>query len=359
MESLIGITLGDWLKLLKENNFRIDVPYWHKAALLTVRSLFNSVHRRKEMALYGEAIRQTKLEAPPLFILGHWRSGTTLLHNLMCLDPQFCYPNLFEVYNPNAFLYLEPIIAPKLAAIPAQKRPMDNIEVKFDSPAEDEFALAVLSLRSPLLAWPFPRREQYYDRDLTFQNSPQHVISKWKSSVLLLCQKLTIKYQRPIIFKSPAHTGRIRLLLELFPNAKFIHIHRNPYTVFASTRKLYDTAVPNSYLQRANLATINDGILERYKMMYRAFFDQLQLIRLQNYVEVRFETLEADIIATIADIYQKLNLSGFEELKPKLQAYVRSISSYKKNVHASLNHQLREQIALDWRFCFDSWGYQP
>ncbi|MDZ7332223.1 MAG: sulfotransferase [candidate division KSB1 bacterium] len=358
MESIIGITAGDWLRLLKENNFRIDLPYLHKAAMLTVRSLFNSLHRRRELTLFGAALQQAKLDAPPLFILGHWRSGTTLLHNLMCQDPQFCYPNLFEVYNPHAFLYLEPLIAPKMAAVPAIKRPMDNMEVKFDSPAEDEFALAILSLRSPLLAWPFPRREQYYDRDLTFQDSSQDTIKKWKSSLLFLCKKLTIKYHRPIIFKSPSHTGRIKLLLELFPDAKFIHIHRNPYTVFLSTRKLYDTAVPGSYLQRPNLNSINDGIIRRYKMMYQAFFDQLHLIPQNNYAEVCFEEFESNIVATIATIYQRLNLPGFDALKPKLQAYVDSICGYKKNVHPSLNSHLREKIIHDWRFCFDAWGYE-
>jgi len=359
MESIIGITTDDWLKLLIENKFQVDLPYWHKAAMLTLRSLFNSIHRRKEKMLYGAKVEQTRLEKPPLFILGHWRSGTTLLHNLMCQDPQFCYPNLFEVYNPHAFLYLEPIIAPKMAGMPSKKRPMDNMEVKFDSPAEDEFALAILSLRSPLLAWPFPRRELHYDRDLTFQGASQEVVRKWKSALYLLCQKLTLKYQRQIIFKSPAHTARIQLLLELFPDAKFIHIHRNPYTVFSSTRKLYDTAVPGSYFQRPNPNNITDGILRRYKRMYQAFFKQVQLIPQHNYAEVCFEQFETDIVATIARIYRQLNLPGFEMLKPKLQAYVDSLSGYKKNVHPALDDQIRNQIAHQWRFCFDAWGYQP
>ncbi len=359
MESIIGITTGDWLKLLTENKFRIDPPYWHKAIFLTMKSMFNSLHSNKERSVYGQSIQKTRMTNPPLFILGHWRSGTTLLHNLMCQDPQFCYPNLFEVYNPHSFLYLEPMIAPKMAEMPATKRPMDNMEVKFDSPAEDEFALAILSLRSPLLAWPFPRREKIYDRDLTFQDSPQEHINQWKSALLLLCQKLTIKYQRPIIFKSPAHTARLKLLLELFPDAKFIHIHRNPYTVFSSTRKLYDTAVPGSYLQRPNRNTINDGILRRYQMMYQAFFDQLHLIPQQNYVEVCFEQFESSIVATIANIYRQLNLPGFDVLKPKLEAYVNSLSGYKKNVHPSIDSHLRDQIAQQWRVCFDTWGYKP
>ena len=37
-----------------------------------------------------------------------------------------------------------------------------------------------------------------------------------------------------LLIKSPVHTGRVKLLLDLFPNAQFIYIHRNPYQVFKS-----------------------------------------------------------------------------------------------------------------------------
>lgn len=358
MESLIGITANDWMKLLIENKFQIHPPFWGKALLLTMRSFFNSSYRRKEQKKYGNLVEQVQLDQPPIFVLGHWRSGTTLLHNLMCLDPQLCFLNLFQAYNPHTFLYMEPIIAPRMANRRAEKRPMDNMKVKFDSPAEDEFALAILSLRSPLLSWPFPRREQYYDQDLTFQNSSRQGLEKWKNSLLLLCKKITLKYQCRIIFKSPAHTARIKLLLEMFPEALFIHIHRNPYTVFLSTRKLYDTAIPGSYLQKPKLDQINDGILRRYRLMYDAFFEQVNLIPKENYVEIGFEDFEQDLIATIAHIYNSLRLTGFDTLKPLLQNYVDSIAGYKKNVHPEIEVSLKEQIANQWKSSFEAWNYQ-
>lgn len=358
METLIGITTRDWLKLLKENKFKIDAKYWHKALLLTMRSFFNSSYYGKEQKQYATEIEQTDLSHAPIFVLGHWRSGTTLLHNLMCLDSQLCFPNLFQVYNPHTFLCLEPIIAPKMAGRPAEKRPMDNMKVKFDSPAEDEFALAILSLRSPLLSWPFPRHEQYYDRYLTFQNVPKHEIETWKSMLLLLCKKLTIKYNRQIIFKSPSHTGRIKLLLEMFPNALFIHIHRNPYTVFLSTRKLYETAIPGSYLQKPIKEQINDGILRRYKLMYDAFFEEKSLIPKGNYLEICFEEFENDLMNSINNVYQTLELPGFDGIKPGLQNYVASIRSYQKNAHPELASSLKDQVATHWRRSFEEWNYK-
>jgi len=40
-----GITLGDWLRVVRENNYSIDWPYWGRAAVITLGSLSNSVLR--------------------------------------------------------------------------------------------------------------------------------------------------------------------------------------------------------------------------------------------------------------------------------------------------------------------------
>jgi hypothetical protein len=106
MDSLLGITANDWLALLKENRFRISPRYMGRAAALTVMSFYNSRDRKREMAQFGREIANTQVKAP-LFILGHWRTGTTLLHQLLALDEQFAYPNLFQVSHPHTFLVRE------------------------------------------------------------------------------------------------------------------------------------------------------------------------------------------------------------------------------------------------------------
>ena len=353
-----GIAANDWWKLLRQNNFRIDPPYWHKAILLTIRSFFNSKYRQQENKIYGSKIQDTPIEKPPIFILGHWRSGTTLLHNLLALDKQFCFPNLFQVYNPHAFLLLESIIGNRLAEVKPQKRLTDNMEVSFAHPADDEFALAILSLRSPLLNWSFPRRMQFYDRFLTFRDVPGKEIDQWKVAFLLFSKKLTYRYHRQIIFKSPAHTCRIKLLLEMFPDARFIHIHRNPYTVFLSTRKLYETAIPGSYLQKPNQKIITEGIFKRYAEMSDAFFEEKKLIPQGHYAEICFEEFESDLMGTLRQLYNSLSLDGFPALKPVFQTYTDSISNYKKNEHPILDVSQRTQIADRWRRSFKEWGYE-
>lgn len=359
MDSLIGINAKNWLKLLVQNKFAIDpVPlYWLKAMVVTYLSLRNSMRLKEERRKYDGEIAAVKIEHPPIFILGHWRSGTTLLQNLMSLDRQFTFPAVFQCNYPFTFLSNEPKIKKLYANSDSQERPMDHVKVTPLSPGEEEFALAVLTLKSPLLAWIFPRRELFYDRYLTFEGVNPLEIDEWKASFVFFIRKLSYRHQRQLLLKSPPNTGRIKLLLEMFPDAKFIHISRNPYVVFQSTRRLYQKALSNAMLQRPDHFSLNQGIIRRYDLMYKAYFEQRELIPSQNLIEVQYETLEADKLLTIERIYQQLDLPGFSNLKPKLERYLQSIADYQKNKHPDLPDSTKKQLAAAWRSYFDAWGY--
>lgn len=358
MDSLLGITHKTWLKLLWENRFAIDPVYWHKAAFLTVRSIFNSYLAMKEKKNYHHKLKYFKIEKPPIFIIGHWRSGTTLLHNIFIQNKQFAYPNLLQVSNPHTFLTIEKKLTKHLKRLPEEKRPMDNIGVKFDSPGEDEFALNVASLRSPIMGWTFPRRELNYDQYLTFQGVPETEIDKWRAALLLFIKKLTLRYNRQLVLKSPVHTGRIKILYKMFPDAKFINIHRNPYTVFRSTQKLVRTAVALSYLQHPIDHLIDEGIIRRYVMMYSSFFSERELIPKDQFIDVAFEDLEKDMVGTIQKIYTRLNIEGFSEFEPSLEKYVQSISGYRKNKYKPLPENDQKRISYAWYRSFVEWGYE-
>lgn len=357
MDTLLGITAKDWWKLLRENRFEIDSTYWSRAAILTVRSVVNSFYKRREDRLYGAALSEVQITEPPIFILGHWRSGTTLLHTLLSLDPRFAYPNLLEVSNPHTFLCIEDKVANRLANSSAEKRPMDNVRVRFDSPAEDEFGISIMSLKSPILGWSFPKREAYYDRFLTFEGVDERTVEEWKSAFLLFLRKLTWRYERQLLLKSPAHTGRIRLLLDLFPEAQIIHVHRNPCAVFQSAQRLYETAVPRSYLQKPDRERLDDGILRRYQMMYDAFFEERALIPAENFLDLAFEELEVDPVRALERIYEHLGLGDFDRLRPRLEEYLAANGDYKKNQYPPLDSRLRDKVAECWRRSFVEWDY--
>jgi hypothetical protein len=355
---LAGITAGSWWRLLRENRFAIDPAYWHRAAFITVASLLNSYYRRGEERRFGRAVERVEITQPPLFILGHWRSGTTLLHYLLAQDTsQFAFANTYQVVNPCTFLSTEEVNTRRFAGMVPPTRPMDNMELSFQTPQEDEFAPLLLTFRSLYLGISFPRRAEHYSRYLTFRDVPRAEIEQWQAGFIWFCKKLTLKYNRALLLKSPPHTARIRLLLEMFPNARFVHIHRNPYRVFQSQRHYFDTAMWYTYLQKPDPARTDEGILQRYTALYGAFFEDRPLIPEDRFCEICFDDLERDPVGEVRTIYENLSLPGFQEFEPQLKSYVASLSGYRKNDYPSLDERIRRRVAEAWTNSFEKWGY--
>jgi omega-hydroxy-beta-dihydromenaquinone-9 sulfotransferase len=352
---LAGITFGDWLALLRENHFAVDPSYWWRAAVITLGSLGNSLARRREEATYGPQVAATEVD-PPLFILGIWRSGTTHLQNLFAVDGRFATPNWYQVSYPHTFLTTEARSSGLGGFFVPRTRLQDNMSFGFGLPAEEEMALAVLTPCSPLLSWVFPRRADHYDRYLTMRDVPAAEVAAWKAAFLGFVKKLAWKHGKPLVLKSPPHTARIRLLLDVFPEARFVHIHRHPYTVIQSARHTTRKMVEYLTLQRPAL-DVEERTVRQYVEVYDAFFEQKGLIREDRFHEVCFEDLDRDPIGQMRETYGALGLPDFGEVEPVLGRYLGTLSGYRKNEYAELPAATRERIACECRRCFEAWGY--
>jgi hypothetical protein len=352
--SLYGMALDEWLGLLRRHRFSVDPPYLPRAAFMTLTGALTSVLRTYEKRRYVARLTETEVKEP-LFILGHWRSGTSYLHNLISLDEQFAHPTVWRVLNPHTFLTTERYSAIVQLASP-KTRLIDNMDLGADVPFEDEFATCG-TLCSPFLADAFPRQADYYDRYLTFRTVPSEEVARWKESLLEFYKKLTWKFGRPLVLKSPPHTGRIALLLEMFPDARFVHIHRHPYAVFRSTKGQARIMQKTLCLQTSNSPNLDARIMRRYRTIYDAFFEERDLIPDGQFHEIRFEDLERDPVAQMRGLYESLGIPGFETLRPSLENYVRANSSYRKNTYEELPVSLRREISQAWRRSFDEWIY--
>ena len=82
--NLCGVTAGDWFTILRRHGLSIAPSVWPRAAVVSVGSVLNSWYKWREDRAFAEQVASTAIR-PPVFILGHWRSGTTLLHNLLAL----------------------------------------------------------------------------------------------------------------------------------------------------------------------------------------------------------------------------------------------------------------------------------
>ena len=353
---LAGISFGDWLRLLAQNRWQVYPRYLPRALNITAMSLGNSLVRACEQWRWGKAIEEVEIQ-PPVIVFGHWRSGTTFLHDLLAVDDRFAYPTLYEVNFPHSFLTTERVVARLARLLMPTRRPQDNMKMDPASAWEDELAFCVFGFRTPYLGWAFPRRISHYDQFLTFRDASADDLARWKESFRLFLKKLTLRHGKPLILKSPPHTARIRLLLELFPDARFVHICRDPFAVFQSSVHAFGKVLPVCRLQPTDAIDWNQRVLRLYRDLYDAFFDQRPLIPAGRYHELRYEELERDPISQMRKLYNALSLPPFDHVEPHLRRYVDSLKTYKKNVHVELSPDLRQRIATAWRRCFEEWGY--
>jgi len=355
LDSLFGITFSKLLTLLKENKFSISLNKILFLFVLILVSIRNSYFTRKDKKLQKKYTFTDVKEH--VFILGHWRSGTTFLHNLLIQDKQFNYPKIFEVIHPNAFLYLKEKHIKNIEKQKVTNRPMDNVKNDPMSAGEEEFALAALTLKSPIVGWVFPKRYEHYEEYLDFKNIEQSELEKWKAVYINYLKKVNGNSEKRLILKSPTNTARIKILLEMFPNAKFINIHRNPFDVYRSTVKLHNTAIKSSSLQANFKYDIHKRIITTYKRVYESYFNQVNLIPKENFIDISFEDLEKAPVKTIGEIYSTLNVSGFEIMKPNLEKYLDSIGEYKKNKYAEIKDEYTKDIYAEWGEYFKQWNY--
>ena len=351
-----GITFGDWVRLLRDNRFDVAPRGLVRAMSITAQSVQNSLMRWAEDRRYGRVVQDAEV-LPPVFVLGHWRSGTTHLHNLLSVDERFAFPNNYQALFPHAFLSMEAVQSPFIQRFLPARRPMDNIEWTMNSPQEDEFALCIMTFMSPCMGWFFPKRRGHYDRYLSFRGVSEREVGRWQSALVTYLKRLSWKYKRPLVLKSPPHTGRIRRLLEIFPRAKFVHVHREPYAVFSSTRKMLLVNLAMHCLQRPPVEDLDEWIIRQYRAMHEAFFEERGLIPPGQYHEVCFEELEADPVGQVERVYEALGLPAFSATRPALERYVDGIRGYKKNEFPEMPVALRRRIADEWRLCFEQWGY--
>lgn len=355
---LFGMSTRQWVHLAKKNG-GIDRKYLHRALFVTLTSLATAPIRMLFKKKYERKINDVILHHPPIFIIGHWRSGTTYLHELLCNDPQFCYTTLWSTLLPGSGLILEPMKRFLARFLPSE-RPMDAIKVDMDGPYEDEAALAVLYPWSFFHCLHFPRNaEEQYLKSIHFQGLSLEEKKQWKATYLKFIK--TVLFMNPgkrFLSKNPPNTARISTLLQLFPEAKFIHIYRSPYLVYLSTKKMRMNVLEKLALQDSSEDEIEKQVISNYIRLMNSFFEQKGQIQKDRFVEVKYENLIVDPMKHIQHIYEMLKIPGFDAAMPRMMKYLERQSEYKTNVY-SIDERIVHHVDKNWKFTIDRWRYVP
>jgi omega-hydroxy-beta-dihydromenaquinone-9 sulfotransferase len=353
-----GMDFFTWMDLLIRNRFAFAPIRTSMVATVTFASLLNTFGGVFDTLLFGHAVRRSKLKQPPLFVLGHWRSGTTLLHELLMLDNRHACPTTYQCLAPHHFLWTEWFAPAMLKALLPARRPMDNMPAGMDRPQEDEFALVNLGMPSPYLTWAFPNHGPVCDEYLDLRTLPNAEREKWRQTWRTFVKRVALKNNRRIVLKSPTHTARVRTILEVFPDAKFVHIVRDPLVLFPSTVRLWKSLnlVQGFQIPRDDTRWVESHVLDQFVRMYECFEQDRELVPPGRLIDVRYEDLAANPVDTMRSIYGRLDLGNFADVEPELLRYKMKTRNYRTNKY-QLPPEMADLVRRRWGPYLQRYGY--
>ena len=317
-------------------------------------SLFAAIQDRR----YASTLQEQPLRHDPVFILGHWRSGTTFVHNVMACDKHFGYCTTYQTVFPHLMMWGQPFFKKTMSWLMPDHRPTDNMELSVDLPQEEEFALGNMTACNYYNFWFFPQSmQEYADKYLLMNDITDDELHEFEEAFIKLIKvSLWNTGGTQFLSKNPPHTGRVRELVKLFPNAKFIYLMRNPYTVFESTRSFYNNTIKPLMLQPISPEELERNILSIYAKLYHKYEADKSCIPAGNLIEVKFEDFEADAMAMTQKIYETLSIPGFDEARPAIEAYVGGKKGYKKNKY-KYDQRTVQLVQDNWSFALNDWDY--
>lgn len=350
--------LSLWLKLKRHN--KISPRKRWMSFKITVFVIFSAPFRWIQTLLIRNRLKNVDLsKKPPVFVIGHWRSGTTHLHYLLSKDPQFIHLGSFQALLFNVAFVSKRFMKPILNRFMPSTRPQDNVKIDASSPQEEEQPLTNITYMSGLHSFWFPKNRDYFTKYNLFEGIQPKELKRWKKTYLFLLKNIALfnDPQKRLLLKNPHNTGRIKVLLELFPNAKFIYIHRHPMEVFNSMLGLYEKIVKSQFLQDFTDEEIKQRIFFMYEKTLKTYLSQRPSIPADQLYEIAYADLETTPLGELKKIYEKLNLGDFASAEPHFKTYLDSVKNFKKNKPKEIPKEMLERIHRDWSFAFEAWGY--
>lgn len=322
-------------------------------ALYSLGGITQSILYRIQNSSHADALAKVVPPAP-IFVLGFWRSGTTLLHELLCCDPRFGFPSTYACLNPAHFLLSERWVRTREGQ--QVRRPMDDLRYSWSSPQEDEFALLALGAPSAYEALIVPSLMSDVDRLLDLQTRSDQDQKRWHATFEYFLKLLTLQQHRTMVLKSPTHGYRMRLLQRKFPDARFVIIERNPYEVFASNLKLWQTLTDAYGLEYCSADQLERFVLAAYILHEKEISNGVDHAEPGSVAKVRYEDLVKDPVGEVSRLYVLLDLGDFAGSEARLKKYLDKASGHARN-RFRLTRTQKERVDRAWGEIIERKGY--
>ncbi len=291
------------------------------ALLLTISGLVVEPFAWLQSLLFHRRIQACRCPDDPVVVIGHWRSGTTYLHQLLSADPSAATARNQFIIAPQAALILKPLLNHFLRRVMTQHRPIDAVSWGPEDPQEDEVGLARLTMDSHMSGIAFP---QDYPRH--FRRTVLHSSTQFERHFLQFT-RLTWLYEGAgkthLVIKNSVHTARIALLLRLFPRARFVYLYRRPLDSVRSLvqvkqrlARLVGLQLPPSSLQQV------EETAAAHRQLQEAYERSKHLIPPGQLIEVAYDDLVQSPQVTLERIYRSLQISGWSTAQPAIEARI-------------------------------------
>ncbi|HHJ09525.1 MAG TPA: sulfotransferase [Bacteroidetes bacterium] len=329
---LLGSTLPNFFRLIKKGH--IDPKYYFKLFLTFLIIAIATPFHLWEKIWFSKKLKRYNFKEPPVFIIGHWRSGTTLLHTSLCKDPEAGYVTTYQSVFPNNLAskwLFKPIMALKIPRC----RPSDNMPLHPDYPQEDELAFSNCQPYAYYTFFYFPDKyKAIYDQSVHHKGLTPEEKERWFAIYQNLLKKAMLNTGgKRLIIKNPVNTARIKHILKLYPDAKFLYIYRNPVSTFLSSRLFFQRLLPTITLRKLDNNAIEEMVFDVYSRLINDYLDQKNLIPQENILEIRYEDLIKDPEKCIKTIYSQLLKKDFNSVRNIFSTYFTSAKGYKKNLY--------------------------
>ena len=352
---LAGTTFSNLCKVLKGKP--IAPRHYLKVAITFVIVIISSAFHWFDNLVFRRKVDKFTFHESPLFIIGHWRSGTTFLHNILTKDPYSGFITTYHAVFPNN-LRSKWVFKNFMKLFMPDERPGDRMKISVDLPQEDEYALSNITYRSFYHFFYFPSLyRSFYRRYIRFDSLSENEEEDWELNYHNMVIKALMNTNGiRAVLKNPVNTGRMIKLLEIFPGAHFIFIIRNPIIVYLSTKKFFTQLFPTLNLEKFSNDEISRMILELYSRLLQDYLSDKKQIDPNRIVEIRFEILHQNPIEEIEKIYNKFGFSDFQELKPLFLEYLDTQKEHQKNSY-SIEQQELDKVMTKLEFAMKHWNY--
>jgi hypothetical protein len=328
--SLAGSRVSNIISQIKVHD--IHPKYYFKLGLtLVVASIFE-IFNVWEKLRWGRKIRLQTVETPPVFIIGFWRSGTTLLHNMMCQDPNAAYTTTLQTVFPHITLSQGWWVKGAANLFLPGLRPFDNVRMDMGFPQEEEFGLTNIQPFSLYNFFLFPADfDAIVENELFPDMFTEKQLIQWQRHYRELVAKAMLNTGGTrYISKNPCNLVRLKLLKKMYPGAKFIFIYRNPYQVAESLYRFVLAIFPGVQLQEIPSDFSREKIVQLYATMMRYYLSNKSVIPASDLLEIRMEDFVGDKLGMMKNIYDALDMHTFEESLPAMEQYLRETEGYSR-----------------------------